>query len=181
MKAFADQKNPLLVKHFIGQGRQATHDLPDKTHAYGRQSYQEKYHVNSLLNEWDTYKGKRAHGKHTLSMNEADFTKINKKAIKDRVDTKNYREYRQSVDVKVVPKYESRLSASKVFQDITTEHSAYGKPTRAQTPMKGLINGDVGNAAEQHFEMRASDHQTLVSYLILSSVCESRGERLAVS
>ena len=78
------------------------------------------------------------------------------------VDQK-YREFRQSVDIKRVPKYESKLTSKKVFRDVASSLSAYGKANHIDRGFKQIINGDEGNRAEAYFELKNTDHMTLVS------------------
>lgn len=66
-------------------------------------------------------------------------------------DKKAFGRIRQSIEVVKIAKYDSRPTFKSVFKDLVTDDTAYGKPSRKLTPIKGLINGNFGNEAEKHF------------------------------
>ena len=70
---------------------------------------------------------------------------------------------RSSLDIKRKPKYDYRPSWKQEFREVTAKDTAYGKPNRALTPIKALINNNAGNEAEKYFENRQEEHFKLVS------------------
>ena len=101
------------MKSKIGQCKDTTYDLPTASHTYGLSNKYDRFNARSLINDWDVYKADDH--KKTL---EQDFSRINKKAVSEGVtNCREIREYRKSIDIKRIPRYESRLSAKQTFWD----------------------------------------------------------------
>ncbi len=130
-------KNPLLVKAEIGQQKPTTMDLPKKEHTYGKKNTQDRYDAKILLSTWDTHKVNVTESK------DRDFAKINRLIVKES-DLKRAAELRHSLDVKLHRRHYSRPQY-RSFKDLTTELTAYGMPTKPQTPLKTIINYEYAN------------------------------------
>ena len=132
------QKNPLLVKTELGQSKATTHDLPEREHIYGKKIMRDAYNASSLLSSWDqcTPVVKETY--------ERDFAKMNKLVVKER-NYKKAADLRRSMDVKLLPKYEVKMNASKLFNDTTEPNTAYGRPNYLSKDFKSIVNNDFGN------------------------------------
>ena len=163
------EKNPLLVRGDVGRAKPTTYSLPVETHTYGMKLKREEYGANKLTSEWHlppiTQKKE----------GERDFKKMNQLGVAEKVIKSNQvRNFRQNVDVRVVKKPVSVTAANRVSSEQAFKQSAafdpqsqstpsYGKKNRAQTPVKGIINGTYGQEAESYYRKQSLDAQARVS------------------
>ena len=95
---------------------------------------------------------------------------INAKIIKPY----QVREFRSNHDVRKIKKqgHPQRVTSLRQFETTTVDPdptkavslSAFGKANRAQTPVKGIITGSYGEAAEQYFKNRQDETLVRVSF-----------------
>lgn len=78
--------------------------------------------------------------------------KMNKMSIREKsVEAKEIKKFARE-EILLMPRYDARPTFKKVFKDITTDSTAYGKSTPTLTPIKSLINGQVGNESCKFYE-----------------------------
>lgn len=80
------------------------------------------------------------------------------------LDAKGIKKFREQVDCKLLPKYDARPTFKQLYCDMTKEETAYGKPSQTlQTPIKTIINGQLGNETQKKYENKALEFYTMVS------------------
>ena len=170
------EKNTLLVRADIGQPKPFTHTLPLENHAYGMPLKREQHGAAKLTSEWQVYEAT------TTKEGPKDFRRLNRMQIANHItDNRSLSKYRRENDVRVTKKRgESNPSMGRMASVgallMSNADQSFGKPNRAQTPVKGIICGDYGTVAENHYKKAAEDSWIAVSKWVKQmSVC--RGTR----
>ena len=89
-----------------------------------------------------------------------DFQRLNKVSLKAGVTSpKDVKQFRMNTDIRIKKKFggskptgTSALSRIASVEEYTPITKPYGRPNRAQTPVKGIINGTYGNEAEEEYK-----------------------------
>lgn len=157
------EKNTLLVRAEIGQTKPFTHVLPYEDHTYGMPLKKEVHGAAKLTSEWQVYEATSA------KEGAKDFRRLNRMQIANHItDNRSLSQYRKEHDIRVNKKRgESNPTMGRMASVgallMAKADSSFGKPNRAQTPVKGIICGDYGNVAESHYKKRAEESFTIVS------------------
>ena len=143
--------NYLLKKDAIGKAKQSTHDLPEYGFAYGAPNKPDPVGVGGLTNQWRTHKisGPR-------HANDVDYKRLNRIATKNRVTTaKDSYSLRKmarkdvalpDVSSKTKSFHSRKLSCNPLA--LSAEVNYFGMPNQPSTPIRTVICGTYGNAAE---------------------------------
>ena len=156
------EKNTLLVRADIGQPKPFTHTLPLENHAYGKPLKREHHGAAKLTSEWQVYEAS------STKEGPKDFRRLNRMQVANQItDNRSLSKYRRENDVRVSKKRGESNPLGRMASVgallMSQADQSFGKPNRAQTPVKGIICGDYGNVAENHYKKAAEDSWITVS------------------
>ena len=142
--------NYLLVKDDIGRGKPATRDLPQHGFAYGAPNKPDPVGVGGLTSQWRTHKQQPA-----KTANDVDYARLNRLATKNRVttarDSYNFRQAARgtvALPDKTSPNTHHNRRQSYQPMQMSEPVNPFGMPNRPSTPIRTVICGTYGNAAE---------------------------------
>jgi len=129
----------------------------------------EEYGVGALTSEW-----------HLPPLGEAkqpekNYKKLNEMAVDARIVKANQvRDFRSNLNVRLQKKQSvpvNRVASVQAFGHVVIDRDprnpaalpTFGKPNRAQTPVKGIVNGDYGQSAENYYRLKQEENFAKVS------------------
>lgn len=140
----------MIVKDDVGKSKPSTRDLPAFGFMYGKPDRTSGEGAREVTTFWKTHISNAQDD----SNNPRNFKNLNKHAvIEGRVTAKENRAYRMDHDSRI-PFGMSALKNSKRGISLPQETFCYGKPSRPQTPLGGIISNTFGETASQILQSR---------------------------